>query len=109
MANVKFFKVDRDSEFWHNIIELLAQKGVIVHGKPQEADISVVLSGKFENPCILKGKKVWAYTASEWTMPGFSSYIPVVKEYYDETINLTDLTDDQIVDKLMDYYEANQS
>jgi len=76
------------------LVDGLRLAGLKVYQEPRDVDVSIVLSGKYENPSLLKGRKIIAFDAVEWlkfiTPPyGWDNYKIVLEEYYDDFLNLT--------------------
>lgn len=108
MATVKVYKADRGHPFWQHVAGFIRDAGYTVDKDKSDADVSIVLSGRFENPLIFKGKKVMAYDAMEWlrNVPipwGFESYKVILDEYYDDFIDLTNLNVQERADKVIEY------
>ena len=94
--------------FWLNLEEHLKKRKHEVHRDPQEADVSIVLSGLFENPMVVKGRKVLAFKAQEWlgaiTPPhGWRLYEPVLKMVYDDFIDLAGLDSKKSAKRIIEY------
>lgn len=72
---------------------------------PKDADLSVVLSGKFENPLCVKGKRVLVFNVNDWPPPPYGWYIygPIIKEYYHDTLDVTGTTLNQAMEKIERY------
>ena len=81
-------------ERWQDLITALKRSGQGVCDYPEQADTTIVLGGKYENPNLLAGWKVLAFDAIEWleyAPPpfGWNCYRTVLEEYYDSFLNLT--------------------
>ena len=103
MADVKIFKrKNNQSTYWDEVVERLAGTGFVVHSREEDADISIALCGKFENPLALKGKRVLFYDEKAWqnTWP---MYEFIMDAYYDEMINITGMSDDKKVSEIINY------
>jgi len=108
MANVKVFQTKRGHDDWNTLTDILKDAGVYVSNVAEDADVSIVISGKFVNTQSLSGKKVLAYNAYEWLrnvpMPmGFNMYKFILDEYYDDFIDLTNLSVEDCAKKILDY------
>ena len=102
MVDVKVFKSLRRKERDHELVSAISRQGChcVVYPEVMPADVSVVVSGLYENPSQLTGKKVLAFDATEWfpKMPvpkGFNLFAPVLKHYYDEVLNLSHMDVEQ--------------
>lgn len=115
MADVKIFKADRHTEKSEAIIKELRKKNLEVFDTPTNADISIVISGYYENPAILKGRKVLVVDVTEWFkgLPapnGFKLAQPVLEEYYDDFLNLSGMKPGEKAIEIKKYIdEVNQS
>jgi len=112
MDTVKIHSCYRQQDQWKGVINGLRLAGLKVYKEPQEAEISLVLSGKHENPTLLKGHKVIAFDAEEWIKfmappQGWIAYKKVLDEYYDEFLNLTGMSDAEKVQAVKAYHEAH--
>jgi len=115
MATVRVHSSSRQQAKWEKVINGLRLDGVKIYNQPQDADVSIVLSGKHENPAMLKGRKVLAFDAGEWIKfmnppNGWIAYAIVLEEYYDDFINLSGMTDsDKIktVKEMIGKYESD--
>ena len=82
---------------WKEVVILLKEGGIDVLSKPEKADVSIVLSGTWENPGVLEGKRILMYSIGDWMEKEpeivrkykFELWRPVLEEYYDELISLT--------------------
>ena len=116
MADVKVFKSHRYIADTEDVVHAVSSKGVPVYMHPVEADVSVVISGYFENPAMLYGKRIIAFDATEWfnRMPipkGWRMVAPIVQAYYDEGLNLTHMDVEEKANAIVRYvesYEAEQ-
>ena len=81
-----------DLKKWKTIMNDLATAGFRVTTRPQKADLSIVLGGRFENPLAFKGYRVLAYNPGHWPPPvrnaGFAFFKPLLEEYYDELLEV---------------------
>lgn len=98
MACVKVFKkIWYGMGGWKEVVILLKEGGIDVLSKPEKADVSIVLSGTWENPGVLEGKRILMYSIGDWMEKEpeivrkykFELWRPVLEEYYDELISLT--------------------
>ena len=108
MANVKVYKARRGHPAWQYVADFIRKEGYTVDTDKSDADVSIVLGGRFENPLIFKGKKVMAYDAMEWlrNVPipwGFEAYKVILEEYFDDFIDLTNLNVQERADKVIEY------
>jgi len=108
VRSVGIFRSDRGHKDWNLLTGILKKRDVKVHDNIADADVSIVISGRFINLLILKGKKVLAYNAHEWlgNVPvpsGFNMYKPVLDEYYDDYIDLTGISVEDCAEKIIKY------
>lgn len=106
MGTVKVFKPEKDKWGWEYVLDFLEREGIPTGHNPESVDVSIVLGGKTENPLVFCGKRVLAYDAYEWIpgLPppaGWKFYHRTLVEYYDEFIDLTGMTVQERVDKLI--------
>lgn len=104
MVCVKVFRSKRRIKLWQGVINILKKENITVLNEVEETDVSIVLSGPFENPVILKGKKILLYDCEDW-MEGEKKIPPrrkfnffrqyILDEYYDEFVDCTDMTDEE--------------
>lgn len=105
MANVstfkaKVFKSKIGMESWVEVINILKENGIDILTESEETDVSIVLSGAWENAGILQGKRILFYDIKDWMEKEpdrlepykFELYRPILEEYYDEFINLSDMS-----------------
>lgn len=92
---VKLFKsLERydglDHKHWGGIIEGLREQGYKVHGVPEQADVSIVLGGKMENPLCFSGKRVIVFYPPEWVPFPYGGQLfgQIIQHYYHDHINL---------------------
>lgn len=113
IAAVKAPRMDgNDTAFWVPVIKYFESMGEVVNDKKVEADIYVVLSGKFENPlCLKNGKRVLFYRKSEWVPAqfdvGWAWMQPLLKHYYDEMIDCGGLGSKEVYEKFRCLKTAN--
>ena len=108
MVDVRVYKSHRYGSDNEDLVHAVSKRGVPVLVHPVESDVSVVISGHYENPCMLWGKKVLAFDATEWftKMPvpkGFQMFQPILEHYYDEFINLSNLDIEEKADAIVKY------
>ena len=116
MVDVKVFKSHRYIADTEDVVHAVSSRGVPVYVHPIEADVSVVISGVFENPAMLWGKRIIAFDATEWFtgMPvpkGWTMVAGVIEKYYDDGLNLTHMDVEEKADAIVKYvesYEAEQ-
>lgn len=94
------------------LLMYLIESGIYISDEPQKCDVSVAIYGLFENPTCLFGKKVIAYDRRLWHPNlgkdwGWNLFKPILEEYYDEFLDITDLTLSQIAERIKQY--ANDS
>ena len=99
MRDVKLFHSLRHIGMKHvvDLAKELEKREIYIYVEPIKADVSIVLFGNYSNPVCLHGKKVLAFDATRWgiytdTAQGWEMYKPILEEYYDEFIDMTDLT-----------------
>jgi hypothetical protein len=88
------------------VLEYLEDNGVPIYSKAVDSDLSIVIGGKFENPIALKGKRVLFYDKGEWggAWPLFGF---IATAYYDEVIDLSNLSSSEKAGRIREYIEAN--
>ena len=111
MAIVKVERVSKGSR-WISVIQKLQQKRYPVQKSfPKWADVNLVLSGQFENPRGYNGKRVLFFDKNEWQPRGKgwdTLYGDIVKHYYDEIIDVTDMSVSQTAQAVIDYIHAEE-
>ena len=95
---------------WKEIMDHLERRGQKCHEKPQDVDVSIVLSGVFENPVILKGRKVLAFKPQDWlpSIPppkGWMLYKNVLQLYYHDFIDLSGLNPRKSAKRIIEYID----
>jgi hypothetical protein len=105
---VKIFKDNRaDScKRWWPVISELVDRGHKVYCEAEPADVSIVMSGQFENPLSFSGKRVLAFAPGEWLPEywGWRFWGRILEHYYDDHIDLTGTkTIAAAVDKIVEY------
>ena len=108
--DVKIFKAYRGDSIpkWIPLIEELNSRGYHIHRDAQPADVSIVLSGQFENPLALTGKRVIAFVQNEWKPSPFVWRFmgTVLEHYYHAGIDLSGTkTPAEAADKITSYIE----
>ena len=72
--------------------ERLSKHGIPLHREKADCDVAFVLHGGFTNPLIFDGKRVLAFFLKNdnhlWNTCFVSLYMPILKHYYDEFIDL---------------------
>ena len=97
MANAKIFKINRGYSKWLKTINLL---GMPVCIEPEDAEISIVLDGRYENPLAVTGKKVLVYDKDLWGHR-WELFEPVLSEYYDKMVDVTRMSSRQKADIIL--------
>ena len=110
MADVKVFKSLRSKYDNEDLVHAISKKGIPVFRDVVEAEVSLVISGFFENPANLHGKTVLAYDATEWfpeapVPKGFSLVAPILMHYYDDALNLSYMTTEEKADAIVRWVE----
>ena len=83
------FKAQRGCDIWTVLIKRIQKQGHKVLDCPEKCDVSIVLSGKFENPSCFYGKRVLLFHSAEWG--DFSDFFhKILTRYYDKVIDITD-------------------
>lgn len=87
------------------LIQGLINNGIRVYSEPTPANVSIVIDGKNENPLAFNGKRVLAYWADVWKDKDYFNelYKPILEEYYDDMIDLTNLTFEEVKEALINY------
>ena len=99
--------------FWLGVIKALQDNKFIVRKDfKTKADLNIVLSGQFENPVGFTGKRVMVLNKNPW-VPAAGKvwdemYADIVKHYYDEIIDVTELTPEQAALRVIDYIHAEE-
>jgi len=103
--SVKIFKAQRGSDRWLPVIHGLQDKGYEVYAEPQPADHAIILSAQFENPLVFKCPRVAVVHTGEWVPSpyGYRFYGPIIKEYYDEILDVTDCSLDETIDLIEEH------
>ena len=107
-------KVDRiqQTSRWLPVIQKLQQKRFPVQKNfTKKADLNIVLSGLFENPRGFNGKRVLFFDKNEWQPRGKgwdTLYGDIVKHYYDEMIDVTEMNFSETAQAVIDYIHAEE-
>ncbi len=101
---------DGRQNWWEEVMDHLKRRKTKCYCEPQEADVSIVLSGMFENPALVSGKKVLAFRPQEWvpSIPppkGWMLYSGVLAKYYDDFIDLSGLTPRKSAKRIIEYID----
>lgn len=92
-TDVKIFKTQRGDSIpkWLPLIEALEKRGHRTYKEAEPCDVSIALSGQFENPLALHGKRVLAYVPQEWKPEyyGWRFFARILEHYYHDFIDLT--------------------
>lgn len=96
MANVKIFKINRGYSKWLKTINRIGK----VCTKPETADVSIVLDGRYENPLAVTGKKVLVYDKDMWGHR-WELFEPVLSEYYNRMVDVTRMSSKQKADIIL--------
>jgi len=107
-------KIERvaDGSRWFSVIQKLQQQRFQVKKDfTTKADLNVVLSGMFENPRGYKGKRVLFFDKNEWQPRGKgwdTLYGDIVKHYYNEMIDVTEMNFSETAQAVIDYIHAEE-
>ena len=103
--SVKLFKATRNWSAWRPVIGELNDRGLEVFSVIQPADVSIALSGKFEDPLALHGKRVLFMYSMEWnTHPGQGEWFKeLLGHYYHEVHDLAGCLPMQAADAIEEY------
>ena len=104
---VKIFKSLVPDDPWIGFVKYMLEQGLDVYSESSPADYSIVLSGKWENPQSLTGKKILIYAPREWVpYPSRWTFCKeIIKEYYDEMIEVKSNNRDEILKQVRDCYD----
>jgi hypothetical protein len=112
MPTVKVFKSTKafDSEYklWKPLVRYLADNEFMPHltATDEPYDVSVVLGGRYENPMVIRGRKVLFYKiwdGENERMVFQTVYLPVLKQFYDETVDISRMSNKEILRKIKSY------
>lgn len=71
----------------------LKKHGILIYDKRLDCDVAVVLYGAFSNPLAFR-KRILVYWMQNdvhtYTVAFHSLYLPILNEYYDDLIDLTE-------------------
>jgi len=92
------------------IEDCLTENGVTVCKEEEPCDVSIAVFGAYTNPLALKGEKVLIYWVQNdmtvWSLAFYSLYLPILHEYYDRLIDLTNCnTLTEIGENIVKYVE----
>jgi hypothetical protein len=80
-----------------------------------KTEMTVVLSGQFENPMLIHGKRVLFFNKHEWfpcvkdkDNAWDTMYRDIVKHYYDDMIDITGIHPRAAAQRVMDYIDAEE-
>ncbi len=98
----KFFVTPRNMGKWFPLVNKLRAMNHRVYTTAKPADISVVLSGKFENPLALSGIRILVFIRGEWQPKNSFATIwqKILQEYYDDMIDLTSTDSNEAIEKI---------
>jgi hypothetical protein len=85
---------------WKPIIDELESRGYRVNIEYVDADVAIVLGGRYNNP-ILWNKKILFYNHTHWGNLWHGMYEDVVRKYYDRMVDATSGTLEGIVDTII--------
>jgi hypothetical protein len=94
---------------WDEIVKHLEKRRVPVLRNPSaDADVTIVLGGLFENPAMIKGKRVLAVKPTDWfsSVPppkGWFLYRDMLKAYYEDFIDLSGLNPKRSAQRIKEY------
>lgn len=98
------YKGIRTAQQWGLVIAALGERGIKVkRASIPGDDISVILSGQFENPLCVDGKRVLILNRGEWGKGGNEwegFYGNIAKHYYHEIIDATEMDLGGVVDTI---------
>ena len=100
MVNAEIFIAEREYPDWKDVIDCLKKAGKVVLLTREKAEVSLVLGGKYLNPCVLSGKKKLFYDIIKWGWQ-IGTFVPIAKHYYNELHDLTGLSDKQKADFIL--------
>jgi len=103
---VKIFKEWRDHERWLPVIHGLQDKGYEIYGDPVPVDHAIILGAQLENPLAFKCPRTAVIHVDEWYPPPYGYYRfygPIVKEYYDEILDVSDCNLDETINKIEEH------
>ena len=104
---VKLFKALVEDDPMRELCLHLVQNGFKIYEQAEPADCSIVISGRYENPLSLTGKKILIFNENEWASQFWGVFEPIVKEYYDELVDITGRTLDQATQIIRNCYDYN--
>jgi hypothetical protein len=86
------------------MLDSLRGRGYKICYEAEEADISVVLSGKFENPLALSGKRILVFARGQWfPQHGFQQiWHRLLAEYYDDMVDVAQTSRKEAIKKIED-------
>ncbi len=109
MQNVRFLIRKPERLSWAPVINQIEKEGYQVLSEIQKSDVTVVLSGTYLNPLPIIGKKILVIHSDEWGMIWDLAFSKVLKEYYDEIINIKGIGLNKIMDVIRGKIEAFES
>jgi len=107
MQSVEVFLNNSSFEGWQHLVRALNKKGIELNNEPKQCDVSIVLSGQHINPFALTGRKVLLAYSPEWGDLFHHMFLPVLKHYYDEIIDIYRKSVDDIVEIVQTYKGGN--
>ena len=110
---IGIFKKPEEFNNWIPVIHALQRHGLEVWGgvKTDDLDVSIILSGKSENPLAVPGRRVLVFNQDEWPPKGRGwkhFWYGVIKHYYHDLLDVTDcVTPNDAADKITNYMEEH--
>ena len=100
-------------EYWPQVVEHLKKRDFETLSEPVQADLSIVLSGMYENPTAIKGRKAMAFKPQEWFpgVPppmGWNMYKELLGFYYDDFIDMSGLSPKKAAKRIIEYIDETK-
>jgi len=93
-------------DLWENTIIAL---GVNVYDVVVPTELAIILGGYFENPSAFEDSLTLVFYRHDDGHQFSKGFVPVLEKYFDEMVDLTDMTPSEAANKIRSVVETYQS